>query len=55
MAGPFYLKRGETKSQIPTWGGGRHTKVKVTNTSAEPSQFSMTAGGAPTESLPVTG
>jgi hypothetical protein len=54
MAGPFYLKRGET-THFPTWGGGRHTKVKITNTSTEPGQYSITAGAAPTESLPVNG
>ena len=53
MAVPFYLKRGETQHNIPTWGVGRHTKVKITNTTAQPGQFSITAGAAPTESLPA--
>jgi hypothetical protein len=53
MAVPFYLKRGETQHNIPTWGVGRHTKVWIKNTSTEAGQFSITAGVGPTESLPV--
>ena len=52
MAGPYTLKLGEL-CVFPTWGFGRHTKVKITNTTAQPGQFSITAGAAPTESLPA--
>ena len=53
MAGPWTLQPGQTQVGIPTWGFGRHTKVKITNTTAQPGQFSITAGAAPTESLPA--
>ena len=49
MAGPWTLQPGQTQIGIPTWGFGRHTKVKITNTTAQPGQFSITAGAAPNE------
>ena len=49
MAGPWTLQPGQTQIGIPTWGFGRHTKVKITNPTGEPGQFSITAGAAPNE------
>ena len=49
MAGPWTLQAGESQKGVPTWGFGRHTKVKITNPTGEPGQFSITAGAAPNE------
>ncbi|MEA5497715.1 hypothetical protein VB834_03370 [Limnoraphis robusta Tam1] len=47
MAGPFRLAPEEVQDGIPTWGGGRQTKV-IVDAQAD-GNFEMTAGGSGTE------
>jgi hypothetical protein len=53
VAGPWLLKPGQVKSNIPTWIWPIRTQVSVTNESQQPAQIQLQTGSSPVQEYQV--